>query len=139
MCEILLKDHQIHAGKIWLFGDPFPQPATLHPRTRNNPDCEVLWRYHVAPFLQVGTAAAAEIQVVDPALFPHLVTPDVWKHAQRDPGARFDFTQASIYDRPESGKIYHDADFSATPRDLTHYRHLLMQRIREQGGAPPYC
>jgi len=138
MCEVLLKEHNIRAGKIWLFGDPFPQPATLKPRTRNNPDCEVLWRYHVAPFLQVQGADGVEVRVIDPALFQNPVSKEQWKAVQNDPHARFDFTDTAIYDRPESGRVFRDSDFSSTPRDLSPYRRLLEVRMRDDGN-PPYC
>ena len=139
MCELLLKNYGVRAGKIWLFGDPYPNDATLHPRTPNNPECSVLWRYHVAPFLQVETSAGPQVRVLDPSLFAALVPREEWKDVQRDPRARFDFTAASIYDRPENGKVYTDPAFSATPRDLAPYRHLLVKRIEDEGGPPPYC
>ena len=135
MCALLLKEHDVCAGKIWLFGDPYPRPATLHPSARHNPRVPLLWRYHVAPFIQVQTKRKTKIQVIDPALFAAPVSKAVWKAAQRDPKAKFDFTDASVYDRPESGEVYEDADFSATPRDLSLYRALLRQRLTRRPAS----
>jgi glutaminase-like protein len=132
MCELLLRERQVHAAKVWLFGE-------LRTRTRNHPDCAVRWIYHVAPVLRVRRNGGVAPHVFDPSLFDSHVPVDLWKGRQGDPHARVRFSTSAIWDQPPDGLVVRDSQFLRTPADLRLYRRLLQARIAAKHGPPPYC
>jgi hypothetical protein len=72
MCRLMLAAG-ITPNKVWIFGN-------LRAASQNNPNCQVLWGWHVAPTLSVG----GETYVIDPALFNGPVTQATWAGVQGD-------------------------------------------------------
>jgi hypothetical protein len=126
----------INAGaqprKLWNFGQ-------LTVDTPNDPDCVVLFFYHVAPTLLVDSGAGSEIRVIDPALFTAPVSKATWKAKQQDPGASLFDLDASVYYRHSDGSLSYDPDYSRTRSDLAYFRRALMNQTAFAGGPPPYC
>jgi Glutaminase len=118
--------------KVWLYG-------RLVVRTPCNPNCQVLWVYHVAPILRVTDAGRIRIMVIDPSLFSTPVTDADWKQIQGDPGALAATSDASIYYRGPDGRTSTDPDGSRTAQDLAQFRARLKLRAAQPGGPPPYA
>lgn len=59
MCELMIAAGE-QPGKVWIYGQ-------LKVNTRNHPNCEVPWGWHVAPILQVTLGDATQLQVIDPS------------------------------------------------------------------------
>lgn len=114
--------------KVWIHG-------VLRTPTKNSPNCEVYWGWHVAPTLCVRHWWwFARRMVIDPSLFASPVTKSTWKSVQGDPGATLSDTHGSIYYYPSST----DPTYSDTNYYLAHYRSVLQNRAINQ-GPPPYA
>ncbi len=114
--------------KIWIHG-------ALRTPTRNSPQCEVHWGWHVAPTLCVRRwLLFARRLVIDPSLFDTPVTRAVWKGIQGDPSAALTDTHGSLYLFPGTT----DPDHSGTSYYLAFYRAQLQNRAISL-GPPPYA
>lgn len=114
--------------KIWIHGN-------LRVATRNSPNCQVNWWYHVAPTLCVRHwLFFARRMVIDPSLFTSPVTKATWKNVQSDPTATLTDTHGSIYSFPNGT----DPSYSSTNHYLVVYRAQLRNRAINQ-GSPPYA
>lgn len=133
MCRLMI-DMGLAPRKVWIKGD-------LYVSTKNNPDCEVWWDWHVAPTLCVRGPGLFQTQdmVIDPSLFTTPVTKAEWKLKQGDPNATLTDSDASIYFHtlvyPPNGT---DSNYSDTNIDLAYYR-LQLQNRSVQPGPPPYA
>ena len=90
MCRLIIAAG-ITPNKVWIFG-------SLRAASQNNPNCQVLWGWHVAPTLSVGT----ETYVIDPALFNGPVTEATWASVQGDPNRTLIPSPASTYWRNQN-------------------------------------
>jgi hypothetical protein len=129
----LMRLHGIEAEKIWIYAST---DSSLNPAAVNHPDCEVNWWYHVAPTLQVQTAAGIEKRVIDPSLMTGPVTPDAWRLRQNDPAATFQFTDATPF-WPDGTPD--DASYTLTNQYLAEKRTYLADRSAEFGPPPYEC
>ena len=127
MCRLMIADGA-SPEKVWITG-------SLHVNSRNKPDCNVYWGWHVAPTLQVSSGGSPQTYVIDPSLFNEPVTQATWKSVQGDPSA-------SLY--PSSASIFYywgsetDPTNSKTNAVLTTYRNKLKLRCATSAGPPPY-
>jgi hypothetical protein len=131
MCRLMI-NMGLSPRKVWI------QASTrLHANTRNNPNCFVEWRWHVAPTLCVcgPFPFLFRSMVIDPSLFSTPVTKATWKGVQGDPNASLTNTDASIYYL--WGSVT-DPTYTLTDRDLAFYR-LALQARALQVGPPPYA
>ena len=118
--------------KVWIQGWP------LNPDTKNHPNCEVTWGWHVAPTLCVRTKwfFIGQSMVIDPALFPTPVSKATWKGVQKNPNATLTDTDGTYYNwiwsQPD------DPGYVDTNYWLAHYR-LSLQNRAIQIGPPPYA
>jgi hypothetical protein len=117
------------AGKVWIYGN-------LRANTRNNPNCYVLWGWHVAPIFAV--TGWREYAVVDPSMFPKPVTLSVWRNAQQDSASQIVCTACQVFYRSETGYVQYDPNFSQTAQVLATYRAALKLRSLGSDGPPPY-
>lgn len=126
MCRLM-----IAAGakprKVWIDGH-------LHVNTKNNPQCFVNWRWHVAPTICVRHFFRAEYLVIDPSLFTAPITEATWKGVQNHPNATLTNTDASVYWR---NVIPTDPNYVDTNMRLQYYRLQLKNRSL-MSGPPPY-
>jgi hypothetical protein len=127
MCRLM-----IAAGakprKVWIDGN-------LHTLTRNNPQCFVNWRWHVAPTICVRRFFSSQLMVIDPSLFTAPVTEATWKSVQGDANATLTNTDATVYWR---NVIPTDPNYVDTNFRLQIYRLKLKTRSL-QVGPPPYA
>ncbi len=128
MCRLM-----IAAGarpkKVWIDG-------RLTAPTRNHPNCQVRWGWHVAPTLCVRTGFFRSVEmVIDPSLFKTPVPKLTWKGAQGDPAATLTDTPASLYWR---NYMPTDPNYIDTNQRLHYYRLQLKNRALSV-GAPPYA
>ena len=128
----LMRLQGIEGEKIWIFAS---SNSNLKPATVNHPDCSVSWWYHVAPTLQVNTAAGVEKRVIDPSLMTGPATSDAWRTRQNDPAATFQFTDARPF---WPNGLGNDDDYSLTNQYLQEKRIYLQDRVNEV-GPPPYA
>ncbi|MDX0177376.1 protein-glutamine glutaminase family protein [Sinorhizobium meliloti] len=119
-------------GKVWVYGK-------LVAKTRNHPNCQVEWRYHVAPTVPVKNGSTITSYVLDPSLFRKPVTITTWKGVQGDPGAKTEETDAEPYYRAPNGDVVKDSDYSETNTALATFRLKLKNRSASTDGAPPYA
>ena len=127
MCRLMIAAG-ILPNKVWIFG-------SLRAASQNNPDCQVLWGWHVAPTLSVG----AETYVIDPALFNGPVTQATWAGVQGDPNPTLIPSPASTYWRNrDASSAITDPTYARTNTDLTTYRNRLRVRGTSPAGPPPY-
>jgi hypothetical protein len=114
--------------KVWIQGN-------LYVSTKNHPDCEVWWNWHVAPTLCVRGPGLFQKQdmVIDPALFATPVSKTMWKGVQSDPTAILTYSDASDYLWGIT-----DPSYTATNQKLAFYRLQLQNRAIEH-GPPPYA
>ncbi|MEP6729359.1 MAG: protein-glutamine glutaminase family protein, partial [bacterium] len=91
MCRLMI-NMGLSPRKVWIQG-------SLHVSTKNNPNCEVFWNWHVAPTVCVRGPKLFQSQqmVIDPSLFATPVTQATWKGVQGDPGASLTPSAASIF------------------------------------------
>jgi hypothetical protein len=115
--------------KVWSRG-------SLHVRTRNNPNCEVYWGWHVAPTLCVRTGFLRRTRmVIDPSLFDTPVTKADWKAKQEDANASLTDTEWEIFHLWLNET---DPTYAKTNQVLDTYRLQLKNRTI-QHGPPPYA
>jgi hypothetical protein len=128
----LMANEGVQANKIWIYGN-------LRAATTNNPRCEVVWGWHVAPTLMVDTGGRQETYVIDPSLFPGPVTEATWAGVQGDSAAALIPSAGSVFYRDRSGTVVQtDATYSETNRVLDRYRNELRIRAVGPEGPPPY-
>ena len=127
MCRLMIAAG-ITPDKVWIFGN-------LRAASQNNPNCQVVWGWHVAPTLSVGT----QTYVIDPALFTGPVTQATWAGVQGDPNPTLIPSPASTFwrNRNPSSAIT-DPTYSQTNSVLTTYRNTLRVRATGAAGPPPY-
>jgi len=127
MCRLMIAKG-LTPKKVWIQG-------SLHVSTKNNPNCQVFWGWHVAPTLRVRGKwfFTCSTMVIDPSLFSTPVTEAVWKSVQGDPNATLTASDASDYLWGQT-----DPDYSKTNDRLAYYRLQLKARAL-QHGPPPYA
>ena len=126
MCRLMIAAGA-NPRKVWIQG-------SLLVKTRNNPNCQVQWGWHVAPTLCVRQGfCCVETMVIDPSLFPGPVSEDAWKAVQNDPSATLTPSDASDYFWGQT-----DPTYTQTNIDLQTYR-LYLQNRALSVGAPPYA
>lgn len=130
MCRIIIASGE-EPGKLWIYGD-------LEVKTRNHPDCKVLWIWHVAPTLHVTVGGSAQERVIDPAMFSQPVKGSTWKNKQHDAKAVLVPTDASVFLRPLRGATETDPAYTETLKQLAVYRLRLKLRTAGKAGPPPY-
>lgn len=126
----------VTSKKVWIYG-------SLHINTKNNPNCQVFWGWHVAPTVCVkGSGWLAwffrKEKVIDPSLFTGPVSKATWKSVQGDPNAQLVDTDGSVFYRSFNGNIQTDPNYVQTAQVLATYRLLLKNRSL-QVGPPPYA
>ena len=130
MCRLIISAGE-QPAKVWIYGK-------LIARTRNNPNCQVPWKWHVAPTLKVSVGTRIETWVVDPSLFNTPVLEATWKGVQGDPAAVMAQTDATAFYRTSNGNIQLDPTYSQTAQVLATYRLQLKLRSLSNAGPPPY-
>ncbi len=133
MCRLMIAAG-VTPRNVWIFG-------SLHANTRNNPNCQVFWGWHVAPTLCIKRKRFGPIEetVIDPSLFTGPVSKPTWKGVQGDPNAQLKASDASAYfhaSLPFQPKT--DPTYTQTVQDLNLYRLKLKNRSL-QFGPPPYA
>ena len=130
MCRLML-NMSLSPRKVWIQG-------SLHANTKNNPNCQIFWNWHVAPTLCVRGPKFFETQqmVIDPSLFTTPVSQAAWKGVQGDPNASLTPSAASIFYL--WGSIT-DPGYVQTNQVLATYRLQLQNRSLLPGGPPPYA
>jgi len=132
----LMLNGGVVSKKVWIYG-------SLHVNTKNNPNCQVFWGWHVAPTVCVkgsywlGWLFRKE-KVIDPSLFTGPVSKSTWKSVQGDPNAQLVGTDGSIYYHSYGGYNETDPTYSKTAQVLATYRLQLKNRSL-QFGPPPYA
>jgi hypothetical protein len=127
MCRLMIAAG-ITPNKIWIFGN-------LRAASRNNPNCQVLWGWHVAPTLSVG----AQTYVIDPSLFDTPVTQATWAGVQGDADPTLIPSPASTFWRSQDpASTITDPAYTQTNSVLTTYRNMLRLRAVSAVGPPPY-
>lgn len=132
MCRLILAEGE-RPGKVFNFG-------TLQVSTPNEPHCEAVWWFHVAPVLQVTVAGLADppLYVVDPALFSEPVPMPDWLAVQRDPGSRQAVTSPVPYvPVSAAGGFEDDPTYSNTMTELERCLAALRRRCGAHGPPPP--
>jgi Glutaminase len=128
MCRLMIAAG-ITPNKVWIFGN-------LRAASQNNPNCQVLWGWHVAPTLSVG----AETYVIDPSLFNGPVTQATWAGVQGDPNRVLIPSPASTFWRNQNpASAITDPAYTQTNTELTRYRNTLRVRAVSTAGPPPYA
>jgi hypothetical protein len=117
--------------KVWIYG-------SLVASTRNNPNCQVFWGWHVAPSLCVrrGFWRVGE-EVIDPSLFTGPVSKATWKGVQGDSNAQLVDTDGSVFYRAFNGSTQTGPGYAQTAQVLATYR-LMLKNRGLQVGPPPY-
>ncbi|MEO5815929.1 MAG: protein-glutamine glutaminase family protein [Gemmatimonadaceae bacterium] len=130
MCRLMI-NMGLSPRKVWIQG-------SLHVGTKNNPNCEVFWGWHVAPTLCVRGPKFFQSQqmVIDPSLFTTPVSQSTWKGVQGDPGASLTPSAASIFYL--WGNVT-DPGYVQTNQVLATYRLQLQNRSLGPSGPPPYA
>lgn len=128
MCRLMI-NMDLSPRKVWIQG-------VLNVKTKNNPNCEVWWGWHVAPTLCVRSwwFPFSRRMVMDPSLFSGPVMQATWKGVQGDQNATLTDSAASIYYL--WGSVT-DPTYSETNYYLAYYR-LQLQSRAIQLGPPPY-
>jgi hypothetical protein len=129
MCRLMIA-MGLSPKKVWIQG-------WLHVNTRNNPNCQVHWGWHVAPTLCVRGPWFfwRRRMVIDPSLFTKPVTKEEWKAVQGDASATLTDSEASIFYL--WGSVT-DPTYAQTNQVLITYRQRLQLRSLEK-GPPPYA
>lgn len=132
MCRLMI-NAGAQPNKIWIYG-------SLRAATTHNPNCRVLWGWHVAPTLEVSTGSGAQVYVIDPSLFNGPVPQATWASVQGDPAASLQASSAAVFYRNRNGSYveYDDAAYSKTRQVLETYRNQLKLRSVGTAGPPPY-
>ena len=127
MCRLMIAAG-ITPDKVWIFGN-------LRAPSQNNPACQVLWGWHVAPTLSVG----AQTYVIDPSLFNNPVTQATWAGVQGDPNPTLIPSPASTFWRNQNpASAITDPAYTQTNTVLATYRNMLRLRAVSAVGPPPY-
>ncbi len=132
----LMLNTGVVSKKVWIYG-------SLHVKTKNSPNCQVFWGWHVAPTVCVNGSGwlgwlFRKEKVIDPALFNGPVIEATWKSVQGDPNAQLVGTDGSIYWRSYNGTTQTDPNYVGTNYNLAIYRLKLKNRSL-QFGPPPYA
>lgn len=136
MCRLMLTMGR-HPRKVWIRRGP---QAPLVAATKNNPFCQVVWGWHVAPTLCVRTGSrwwwpfTTERMVMDPSMFTTPVPAAAWQAACTDPSSTLEHTVADQY-WPSGGT---DPTYADTQVHLAQYRTALLNRSLSSFGPPPY-
>jgi hypothetical protein len=117
-------------GKVWNYGN-------LKAKTKNNPNCQVMWGWHVAPILAV--IGSPSYWVIDPSMFAKPVTVSQWKQAQADPASQINYTVWQVFYRSKTGQVTYDPNYTQTAQVLAQYRAQLKVRSLGPSGPPPYA
>jgi|SRR5581483_236343 len=120
MCR-MMEEQGIDCGKVWNYQNPGPPPGPpLVANTPNSPTGNVVWRYHVAPTVNVkGDDGVVRTEVIDPSMFDHPVSVDEWRAAQHAPDSITQYTDSSPYYRGINGvDADYDPDYSKTQTQL---------------------
>jgi len=133
MCRLIITTG-ITPKKVWIYG-------SLNVQTKNNPNCQVFWGWHVAPTVCVrrGFFCRTEEMVIDPSLFTEPVSKAIWKGVQGDPSAQLVGTSASVFYRSYGGSTTTDPTYAQTNVVLATYRLQLKNRSLSPVGPPPYA
>lgn len=127
MCRLMIAAG-ITPEKVWIFGN-------LRAASQNNPNCQVLWGWHVAPTLNVS----GQIYVIDPSLFNGPVIQATWAGVQGDPNPTLIPSPASTFWRNQNpSSAITDPTYAQTNQVLTTYRNTLRVRATSAVGPPPY-
>lgn len=126
----------VTSKKVWIYG-------SLRVSTKNNPNCQVFWGWHVAPTVCVRESGLLgwlfrKEKVIDPSLFSGPVTKAVWKSVQGDANAQLVGTDGTAYHRSYAGTIQYDPTYADTNYYLAYYRLQLKNRALVY-GSPPYA
>ena len=129
MCRLMI-NMGLKPKKVWIQG-------SLHVATKNNPNCNVWWGWHVAPTLCVRGPGFCQTQdmVIDPSLFTTPVSKATWKGVQGDANATLTDSDASIFYLWNNST---DPTYVQTNQVLATYR-LQLQNRAIQHGPPPYA
>ncbi len=139
ICHLMSEEYGEDPEKIWIYASAWPL-SSLNVQTANHPSCEITWRYHVAPTLEVNTDSGIEKWVIDPSLFTRAVTENEWRNRHHDAGATLEYSDASIYYKARGDTVgTPDDDLSDTEIALTRFRNLLMLRSANLGPPPYSC
>ncbi|MGI8666867.1 MAG: protein-glutamine glutaminase family protein [Jatrophihabitans sp.] len=132
MCRLMI-NMGLSPRKIWI---DHSAGYWLTVATKNSPNCQVTWGWHVAPTLLVRTPwfFFGQPRVIDPSLFTTPVSEATWKGVQGDPGATLTPTRAD--------QFWHgggtDPTYAQSNAILAQYRAALRARSL-QDGPPPYA
>jgi len=132
----LMLNAGVFSKKVWIYG-------SLHVHTKNNPNCQVFWGWHVASTVCVKDSGwlgwfFRKEKVIDPSLFNGVVSKSTWKSVQGDTNAQLVSTDGSIYYHSYGGYNVTDPSYSKTAQVLATYRLQLKNRSL-QFGPPPYA
>lgn len=136
MVRFLIAEESITPTKIWAYKGS----KNFTVKTANDPDCSVVWTWHVAPRIRVTVGSVEEWRIFDPSLFDQQVSETDWLDALSSSG---DYTTAitedpAIYIRWSAGTTVMDPHYIQTDADLEDLRDSL-QEMANQDGAPPYA
>lgn len=133
MCRLIIAAG-VQPKKVWIYG-------SLKTPTKNNPNCQVWWGWHVAPTVCVrsGCLFGRTEMVIDPSLFTTPVTKPTWKSVQGDANASLQDSDWTIFWRSNGGgSTTTDPTFAQTEQVLSTYRMQLQARSLNV-GPPPYA
>ena len=135
MCRLMINDGA-RPRKVWIDA----VNGLLHTPTKNHPNCEVIWGWHVAPTLCVRKFKwwwwfYSETMVIDPSLFTTPVTKATWKSVQGNPPATLTDTNQDVFWHGGGG----DPGYVSTEYYLQEYRDALQTRSLSAVGPPPYA
>jgi hypothetical protein len=136
MCRILQQAGEMPL-KVWNYALSHREQLTV--QTRNAPQCQVQWCYHVAVGLHVESPGNGEpeLLVLDPSLFPDgPVTAAEWQARQQQPKSALAVTSPEPYLPPVPDHTQVDPDFKKTDKDLVMWRLKLERRA---GKIPFPC
>jgi hypothetical protein len=132
VCDLLSQRHSLRAAKVWIHGD-------LSVPTSNSPFCEVIWDWHVAPALRIGTGQPARLAIIDPGVSAEgPLSRRAWKSMMGDKAARISITDAEVFRQATEGQFAREPQGQGS-FDLKTYRNLLEQRADEDGPPPYLC
>jgi hypothetical protein len=136
MCRLMIADGA-EPAQVWIFSGSTVRP-TLRPQTPNNPHCTVEFFLHVAPTLQVATAAGIETQVIDPAFLDAPMAVSQWQALMNDAHAFTIPTGIEVYVCDRDGSTADLASPQKTETDLASWHKRLRLRSARRKGPPPY-
>jgi hypothetical protein len=117
-----LQKKGVPVGKVWNYAHNFPNSG-LSVATKNVPDGQVKWRYHVAPIVPVSQPdGTTQNMVIDPSMEAGPVTADKWKSDQNDPQSKLVQTSAEPYYRDPDGTVLRDPGDAEVDQTLAEHR-----------------